>query len=148
MEKKLSAVGNSLAVVIDKPIRKLLGIGSKTRVKIWTDGRRLVIEPIPGSHVSPPAPEGGGLSLDALTTMMTLMDGYAMTQREFAQLHHDGPKSRSVRWCACAKFGRLDKPTPQEQATMRRLEACLQSKQGGSSWEQAIAHALATVPMQ
>lgn len=47
MTKTLTRHGNSLALVIDKPILELLGIGPKTPLSIRTDGRCLVISPSP-----------------------------------------------------------------------------------------------------
>jgi len=46
MRKKLSAVGNSLGIVIEKPILELLNIDRETELDISTDGSRLIIEPI------------------------------------------------------------------------------------------------------
>jgi antitoxin MazE len=46
MRKKLSAIGNSLGIVIEKPILELLKIDRDTELEISTDGRRLVIEPV------------------------------------------------------------------------------------------------------
>ena len=45
MTKTLTKHGNSLALVIDKPILDLLGVTAETALKITTDGRRLVISP-------------------------------------------------------------------------------------------------------
>ena len=45
MRKTLTRHGNSLALVIDKPILDLLNIGEKTPLDIETDGRSLVISP-------------------------------------------------------------------------------------------------------
>jgi len=46
MKKKLSAVGNSFGVIIEKPILELLNIDRDTELEMTTDGNRLVIEPI------------------------------------------------------------------------------------------------------
>jgi len=43
MVKKLTKHGNSLALVIDKPILDLLKIGQDTPLDITTDGQRLII---------------------------------------------------------------------------------------------------------
>lgn len=47
MIKKLSKHGNSLALVIDRPILDLLEIDETTPLNISTDGRSLVISPAP-----------------------------------------------------------------------------------------------------
>jgi antitoxin component of MazEF toxin-antitoxin module len=46
MRKRLSAVGNSLGIVIEKPILELLDIDRDTELDMSTDGERLIIEPI------------------------------------------------------------------------------------------------------
>lgn len=46
MIKKLTKHGNSLALVIDRPILDLLHIDSDTPLDISTDGERLVIAPV------------------------------------------------------------------------------------------------------
>jgi antitoxin MazE len=46
MRKKLSAVGNSFGLVIEKPILELLKIDKDTELEITTDGNRLIIEPV------------------------------------------------------------------------------------------------------
>jgi antitoxin component of MazEF toxin-antitoxin module len=44
--KRLSKHGNSLALVIDRPILELLGMDEGTPLEISTDGQALVIEPV------------------------------------------------------------------------------------------------------
>ena len=46
MKKKLSTVGNSLGLVIERPILELLKIDRDTELEMTTDGNRLIIEPI------------------------------------------------------------------------------------------------------
>jgi antitoxin component of MazEF toxin-antitoxin module len=48
VRKKLSAIGNSLGIVIEKPILELLDIDRETELDMRTDGERLIIEPIRG----------------------------------------------------------------------------------------------------
>ncbi len=45
MTKKLSKHGNSLALVIDKPILDLLGIDENTTLEVRTNGRGFYVEP-------------------------------------------------------------------------------------------------------
>lgn len=49
MIKKLTAHGNSRALVIEKAILDLLHINSKTSLEISTDGKNIVISPVHGS---------------------------------------------------------------------------------------------------
>jgi antitoxin MazE len=46
MRKNLSVIGNSLGLVIEKPILDLLNITRDTELEVTTDGTRLIIEPI------------------------------------------------------------------------------------------------------
>lgn len=46
MIKKLSKHGNSLALVIDRPILELLKIDEETSLNVATDGYSLVISPL------------------------------------------------------------------------------------------------------
>lgn len=46
MRKNLSAIGNSLGLVIEKPILELLGITRDTELEVTTDGTRLIVEPV------------------------------------------------------------------------------------------------------
>jgi antitoxin component of MazEF toxin-antitoxin module len=45
MVKKLTKHGNSLALVIDRPILDLLKIDVETPLEISTDGQRLIVTP-------------------------------------------------------------------------------------------------------
>lgn len=45
MVKKLTQIGSSLGLIIDKPVLDLLEIDRETPLVIRTDGRRLIIEP-------------------------------------------------------------------------------------------------------
>lgn len=49
MLKKLTKHGNSLALVIDRPILDLLRIDPETALDISTDGKRLIITPAEAS---------------------------------------------------------------------------------------------------
>lgn len=46
MQKKLSAIGNSLGLIIDKPILELLHIDKDTTLEVSTDGEALIIRPV------------------------------------------------------------------------------------------------------
>jgi antitoxin MazE len=44
--KNLSVIGNSLGLIIDRPILELLGISRDTPLEITTDGIGLLIRPV------------------------------------------------------------------------------------------------------
>ncbi|MCL2779159.1 MAG: AbrB/MazE/SpoVT family DNA-binding domain-containing protein [Polyangiaceae bacterium] len=46
MVKKLSAVGNSLGLIIERPILELLDINKDTPLEVRTDGQALIIRPV------------------------------------------------------------------------------------------------------
>lgn len=50
MQKKLSVVGDSLGLIIEKPILELLRIDQDTPLEVSTDGEALIIRPLRDSH--------------------------------------------------------------------------------------------------
>lgn len=46
MVKHLTQHGNSVALIIDRPILALLNITAKTPLEVATDGRSLIVSPI------------------------------------------------------------------------------------------------------
>jgi hypothetical protein len=50
MRKKLVKHGNSMALVIERPILDLLGADGKTPFDITTDGQALVLTPVSGKR--------------------------------------------------------------------------------------------------
>jgi antitoxin MazE len=46
MQKKLSVVGNSLGLIIDKPVLELLRVDRETTLELSTDGESLLIRPV------------------------------------------------------------------------------------------------------
>ena len=53
MNKRLSVIGNSLGVIIDKPILELLNIDRDTVLEVKTDGEALIIRPAQLESQSP-----------------------------------------------------------------------------------------------
>ncbi len=50
MVKKLARHGNSLALVLDRPILEMLGIDASTSLQITTDGQMLFVAPVRDEH--------------------------------------------------------------------------------------------------
>ncbi len=50
MIKKLTAIGNSLGLIIERPILELLHIDKDTVLDMTTDGEALVIRPVREDH--------------------------------------------------------------------------------------------------
>ena len=75
MVKKLSAVGNSLGLIIERPILELLNITKDTPLEIKTDGESLIIRP---------AREASQMDR-VLTAADEIMDAHEETFRKLAQ---------------------------------------------------------------
>jgi hypothetical protein len=140
VKKRLSTLGNSLALVIDKPLRDLLGIDRATVLSISTDGRRLIIDPIASTAVlGPPASQ-----LDAVSAAQALA-GLDISRANFRRLHHQGMSFAAYQgWLAC---GYADEADTAELATIQRIEACLRGRVGGGSWDEAVEAAIAAFPL-
>ena len=52
MVGKLTSIGDSSALILDRGMLELLKIGNDTPLEITTDGRRLIIEPVNGDDRS------------------------------------------------------------------------------------------------
>lgn len=52
MIKRLSAIGNSLGFIIERPILELLNITKETPLDVSTDGEALIIRPVKLSKTS------------------------------------------------------------------------------------------------
>jgi antitoxin component of MazEF toxin-antitoxin module len=46
MRKNLTVIGNSLGIIIEKPILDLLGVSKESQFEMTTDGQRLILEPV------------------------------------------------------------------------------------------------------
>ncbi|HUU82219.1 MAG TPA: AbrB/MazE/SpoVT family DNA-binding domain-containing protein [Phycisphaerae bacterium] len=46
MQKKLTKIGSSLGIIIDKPVLDLLRITTDTPLEVTTDGDRLILQPL------------------------------------------------------------------------------------------------------
>ena len=75
MIKKLSAVCNSLGLIIDRPILELLDIAKDTPLEVKTDGEALIIRPV----------RKAPLMDRALTAADRLMDAHEETYRKLAE---------------------------------------------------------------
>lgn len=75
MTKKLSKHGNSLALVIDKPILDLFGIDENTTLRVRPNGRGFFIEPVDSNE--------GPDDLDAV--MQQIEDRYEKVFQKLAE---------------------------------------------------------------
>ncbi|MCX5748309.1 MAG: AbrB/MazE/SpoVT family DNA-binding domain-containing protein [Proteobacteria bacterium] len=162
MQKRLTIVGNSLALIIDKPIRKMLSLGPSRLVEIKTDGRRLVVE----AAREPPTParvdvactrsvdEGEieaslpvALVLDAAKVATALWERFAMTHDQFLRLHPEGRRILSyVGWAGSES--EVTAATASQRRAVRRFDLCLQQLEFGRTWDEAIAIVLYAIPLE
>jgi antitoxin component of MazEF toxin-antitoxin module len=146
MEKHLQRYGNSLALVIEKPILRALGIGRKTKLAMRTDGRRLIIEPLPDVFEPVVDPDVERLKLDAHEVASRLVHRHGMWQTQLDRLWPGcwNPLlylSRAEQWTSGSDA------TEDQLQTMRRMEACLIALQEKKNWDEAIELALQRWPV-
>jgi antitoxin component of MazEF toxin-antitoxin module len=75
--KKLAAVGNSLGIIIERPILELLGITKDTPLEVRTDGEALIVRPVRAAQASD--------VVRALAAADELMDAHDATYRKLAR---------------------------------------------------------------
>ena len=165
VQKRLVSVGNSVALILDKETRAVLGLKRTSLVKVRTDGRRLIVEP---DGERPPA--GASLMSEVEQVVTYLPNEFEMMFERmqlppgvFRRLHHcpaliteETRKKRSPTRLAIREMSEYSMwlgsdaaqtPTAAEWETMRRFHVCYQKVASGVSWDEAAAYALAEVPM-
>ncbi|MBA3465094.1 MAG: AbrB/MazE/SpoVT family DNA-binding domain-containing protein [Deltaproteobacteria bacterium] len=155
MEKRLTACGNSLALTIDRPLLRLLGIGPNTKLRVSTDGKRLIVEPmdvVVNVSVVKSTMTNGVLTvrekIDAESMFRALMQVFHMGTKHFARVHPDGSTNvRDMVRFAGGLARNLDEITEREQAIIQRFWECFRALTQRCSWEESIEIALERVPM-
>jgi len=152
MEKHLIRVGHSYALVIDKPIRRILGLADQTALRVTTDGVRIIAEPVRDPEGSDPArspamgPAPGPMPVPLeLRRISGLKTFDALLKREMSQpLFERLNGGRMFAFQVAVDIG--SKSDPQLSAKIDRCEACLRELEAGRTWDEAIAAALERVP--
>ncbi len=158
-------MGNSLGLVIERPILELLNITKDTELELTTDGRRLIVEAIPSRMSGPIAVEaaGGDEGRDraagieeegdftdprrTIEILDALAKEFGFSNERFRELHHAAnyrPTINAHR-SYCTKLideGSSFRPGETNERTARRMEACLRGLRVGKSWDSAIAEAV------
>ncbi len=137
MRKRLALVGNSLALVIDKSLRDVLGIGRDTILNVSTDGRRIVIEPTGDVHVS----RVTATEVDAPRVFDTLVRRFNMSPAQFARL-----AAVPIRIMVYRGGLGIPRDEPTTDVTMKRLAACLEHLLAKATWDDAIRASVVAVP--
>ena len=142
MYRQLIRVGNSLAVVIDKPTRALLGIAPETLMRIWTDGRRLVLEPENAPRAVTPPEE-----LTVRQIVHELIDLHGLSRDHVAVIHGLATPSFSQMLAVGWADGLSNVATERDVAIMHRYHACLTSRRAGVSWDATIERVVLEFPL-
>jgi len=138
MEKHLVRVGNSLGLVIDRAICRLLGLTTNTPLEITTDGLRILIEPL--------KPRPRKLEqLDLQLVMHELAFRWDMPNEMHQQINPGlGPRGcvRALGWAKHVE----SPPSAQDALYSARYRLVLERKRAGDRWETAVDAALAQFP--
>jgi virulence-associated protein VagC len=145
LEKHLIVVGNSQAIIIDKSLRKQLGISTKTRLNIMTDGARLLIEPIrddPSSAVSTQRDSPFPVRRIAALRVYDVLERRGLDDEKFKRLtgHKISPFRTQL------DYGINAPSLVSLTLAMDRLDVCIDMLNAGATWEDAIDAALTQVP--
>jgi hypothetical protein len=150
MDKKLVRVGNSLAVVLDKPFRHALGIKPTTLVRVMTDGKRIIIEPSGERPVEIKRTEEVSERMRAVAIARELLTYYSLGNELFAEFTCGWPGQRPrlrVRvyqhWLERVEWESL---TDGERRVIRRFDVLYSVLRGEKDWPTAIAAALSAEP--
>jgi antitoxin MazE len=167
MRKRLTFVGNSLGLVIERPILDLLNITKDTELEVTTDGRRLIIEPAASQNEAPTLPASiqpdnrspvddhpdarefadPQRTIELLDQLVRLK----MDNDRFRKLHHAQNYRNTITahrsYCTMLVERRASFRVGETNAvTAQRLSWCLDQLRAGQSWEVAIAEALRRFP--
>jgi hypothetical protein len=161
MEKRLIAIGNGFGLLIDKPLRRMLGIQPGTLLQVTTDGTRLFVEacgddggprkvrkkldpwdqPKFVSYTGLDSSEERRLEYFSLSIAGALQNK-GVTHAQFMGLNH-----RIVPWDFYEAMIRNGCPNSEDRVDMRRLEVCWHEISSGASMADSMSRALAAVPM-
>ena len=151
MEKRLIVVGNSLAFVIDKPLRAKLGITSKTCLSVANDGVRMIIQPIRKERTLATSARGAapvsvrrpnGIRVLRALEEQGLDKALFLRLTGFDLLMYGGQLDLGI-----DRTPRLTNLIPLG-FVMDRLDACIDVLNTGASWDQAIQAAITAVPSE
>jgi antitoxin MazE len=152
MVKHLSRIGNSLGLVIERPILRMVGITAKTPLRVSHDGKRILIEPVRNPlppadvkaepTVAMPDPYEELAAIDVEQNVRELEGMWGMSDEHARELTDMG-LLRCMSWASTYGFG---PPSEEKRQTAQRLEACLDELRADKPWPEAIAAALVSFP--
>lgn len=139
MQKRLVRVGESLALIIDKPILSIMNMNRMTRLSVSYDGNRIIVEPLLGNG-DPRLPT----AREALKVYREL-EQLGLTQAYFELLTPVPIKLGNY----VKALDRLrEAPTHELAITMRRMAELRWRLRFGWAKREAIAAAVAAIPFE
>lgn len=124
----LTRHGNSYALVIAKPLRVLLDITQETMLRVWTDGRRLIVEPEREPKLLTP-PE----QITLRQIVMELFEVHGMTRDHVAAIHEMAKPPFSPMFAVGWTDTLSGTATPRDAAIQRRYHALLRARRASAS---------------
>ena len=170
MEKALTHLGNSFAIVVDRAICKLLGLGHGSIVKMTVQDGRLIIErtgkrrePSPRAQSRPGLPQRRRIVRDPHVPILQMMtDEYSVEDLKkygAAVVMALGDRGLvqyldRIHYRVGTTFRELVRQAGQDPATaaeidvvlLRRLRAVWDTLSHGGEWDEAIESAIARYP--
>lgn len=142
MFKHLIRHGNSNALVIDKSLCALLGITPETMLRLWTDGRRLIVEPERQPKLLTPPEE-----ITLRQIIMELFEVHGMTRDHVAAVHEMPKPPFSPMFAVGWSDGIAGRASERDAAIQRRYDALLRARRADVSWGAALESALRELPL-
>jgi hypothetical protein len=143
VEKQVVAIGNSLGVIIDRGLCRVLGLSLRSRVRVSTDGRRLVLEPVGANEELPP-----NETIDIRAVVHHIVYVQQLPWTDIQKLRPTGAGRYQTYGDLLAWADDIDRNASElDRAYATRFMVCLRELQHGASSEDAIATSLREVPV-
>src|SRR3569623_2464175 len=133
MMKHLIRHGNSYALVIYKSLCALLDITPQTMLLVWTDGRRIGVEPEREPKLLTP-PE----QITLRQIVVELFEVHGMTRDHVAAIHEMTKPPFSPMYAVGWSDTLSGTATQRDAAIQRRYHALLRARRAGVSWAAAL----------
>ena len=139
MEKRLTSVGNSVAMIIDRALCRMFDLRRGSSVRVSVDGQRIVIEPL-GVHAPPrqPSPRPAPTTVQIVETLVIRNIPASAIARLHPGIKHPRPHAMLIGWAD----GLGPSPSPEDQLIARRMHICLAQLLAGVAWDAAVDAAL------
>src|SRR3954468_19319230 len=117
--KRLCPLGNSLALIIDLPIRRRLGLGRQTELRVYTDGQRIIVERLQRPAHDPV--EAARIAFDLRKNAFVETVGFIEHAVGPEHRAHPGAGRTSL-WSLRSQIAHATNGTPSQLLLMDRLE--------------------------